>query len=898
MNKNNDDLKNEHLNIDDDMSITSILDSIDKRINESLNDIYKSNVNDKEKNFNVIDIDDILIDEIIDKNANLHSNRLLNKENNKINNYNTIVKSEDKKIIEDNKIIENKKTLEPVEINEEKKSKVLEASKVVEDNFENSKINNLDSEKKINVKSQIDEKFFTFFGEGMKEKFEDEKTITKLKFELDEFIEKSKKENEDRLKNDYIKLKEKRRSKVDNFNIIKKNPNSNLESKNIDKPHDENILDEDIEQDIKNKKEKNEFFSFLKKKKMVKSDAPENNDIAEESQDFILNSTDQIDKFINDKIDEDELKGATTANLTLDNEFVSYENKESAFNYIKFQKSGLLFDCIFSLITFLITLFIIIQNIFKINISPIIDITNNLYTVNVILFACILFNIFINAKNIILSTINIFLGQGDSDSTLSLSLIFTALALFFCFKNSYAIDNIFLLCVALSIVSLFLNILMKYISINRIIQNFKIISDEESDKYVFTQLKNEILVSQITAKLNDDEYIVGMKSKRDFIHHFVKQSFDNDYYDNISKKLSIFCVVFSIFVVGIATYYFTSDINKTLINIAVSITLITPINGMGSITLILKKLQNKEDEEKSFICSYKSIENISKTNCIILNDNLIFDKDHISITGIKTFDDNVGIDDIIIYISSIFSKSSSALTDVFLEVIENNDKFLLDVDDLKYENAMGYSAYIDGNVVLVGNRNLLINHSVSVLKKEVEDEFLGDNKSVVYISVNNKVSAVFVLQYIKNEKVETYLNKLIQNDITVAIRVSDPSVNPEKVESLYNYPKEGVTIINSEIHDEIDNEENQKSFCGDYVFNGNDYQYMNIVNESCDIVNIIKSSIFIQILICIFLTSIHFISNVVFNFSILTPFFIIILQFISLVSSLISPLFINKNISK
>lgn len=893
MNKNNDNFKNEPLNIDDDMSITSILDSIDKRINESLNDIYKSNVNDNEKDSKFIDIDDVLIDELIDKNINLHNNKLSKQENNKIND-NIDVEKEDEKFLN-----ENKNTIELVEVSEENELQVLKNSEVFTDDFENSKItNNLDSEKKINVKSQIDEKFFNFFGEGMKEKFEDEKTITKLKFELDEFIEKSKKENEDRLKNDYIKLKERRRSKVDNFNIIKKKSTINLEESNIDESCDEDILDKNIEQENKDLKEKKSFFSFFKKKKIVKSEITENSNSEEESKDFILNSTDQIDKFINDKIDEDELKQTTTADFTLDNEFVSYENKEAAFNYIKFQKSGLLFDCIFSLITFLITLLVVTQNIFKLNISPIIDISNNVYTVNIVLFACILFNVFINAKNIILSTINIFLGQGDSDSTLSLSLIFTSLALFFCFKNSYAVDNIFLVCISLSILSLFLNTIMKYISINRIIQNFEIISDEEVDKYIFTQLKNEILVSQITAKLNEDDYVVGMKSKRNFIHNFVKQSFDNDYYDSVSKKLSIFCVVFSIFVVGIASYYLTVDVNKTLINIAVSITLMTPINGMGSITLILKKLQNREDEEKSFICSYKSIENISKTNCIILNDNLIFDKDHISITGIKTFDDNVGIDDIIIYVSSIFSKSSSALTDVFLEVIENNDTFLLDVDDLKYENAMGYSAYVDGNVVLVGNRNLLINHSVSVLKKEVEDEFLDDNKSVVYVSVNSKVSAVFVLQYTKNEKVEKYLNKLIQNDITVAIRVSDPSVNPEKVESLYSYPKEGVTIINSEIHNEIDNEENQKSFCGDYVFNGDDYQYMNIVNESCDIVNIIKSSIFIQVLICVFITSIHFISNVVFNFSILTPFFIIILQLISLISSLISPLFIHKNISK
>ena len=60
------------------------------------------------------------------------------------------------------------------------------------------------------------------------------------------------------------------------------------------------------------------------------------------------------------------------------------------------------------------------------------------------------------------------------------------------------------------------------------------------------------------------------------------------------------------------------------------------------------------------------------------------------------------------------------------------------VENLVYEDKLGLSAWIHGRRVLVGNRDLLINHNVEAPGRESELKYRHDNRQIMYLAVPEK----------------------------------------------------------------------------------------------------------------------------------------------------------------
>ena len=85
-----------------------------------------------------------------------------------------------------------------------------------------------------------------------------------------------------------------------------------------------------------------------------------------------------------------------------------------------------------------------------------------------------------------------------------------------------------------------------------------------------------------------------------------------------------------------------------------------------------------------------------------------------SLHGIKTFDQK-RIDEAMVDAASIVCKSDCVLSYIFTQMIGGNEKILKKADSIVYEDSMGISAWVDGKRVLIGNRELMMNHNIEPL---------------------------------------------------------------------------------------------------------------------------------------------------------------------------------------
>lgn len=171
----------------------------------------------------------------------------------------------------------------------------------------------------------------------------------------------------------------------------------------------------------------------------------------------------------------------------------------------------------------------------------------------------------------------------------------------------------------------------------------------------------------------------------------------------------------------------------------------------------------------------------------------LFDPKH---TEIYCYQDYgaIRIDDVFLYAAALAIGAHSPVEPAFLHTVGNPD-ILPPAHALIYEERLGISAYIRNQSVLLGNRNLLSNHSIDPPPKSAEVEYLQEGKRILYLAVDSKVCAMFVLQYAPRRSLSAPLRILQDNDTHLLAYAPDCNVSEDFLASGFGLRKGDVQLI-------------------------------------------------------------------------------------------------------
>jgi hypothetical protein len=164
--------------------------------------------------------------------------------------------------------------------------------------------------------------------------------------------------------------------------------------------------------------------------------------------------------------------------------------------------------------------------------------------------------------------------------------------------------------------------------------------------------------------------------------------------------------------------------------------------------------------------------------------------------GIKTFD-GAKVDDAIIQAAAVMIQTKSPLAHVFDDVIIGKQSILPKVDKIKYEDKQGTSAWIYDKKILVGNRAMLKYHGVNVPSESFEKKHSVRGRKVLYLAVNSKLTAMFVVSYSANPDLKRELKKLEKSGITIIVKSTDPYINEKSIAKLFGLPDGFIRVMNS-----------------------------------------------------------------------------------------------------
>ena len=359
------------------------------------------------------------------------------------------------------------------------------------------------------------------------------------------------------------------------------------------------------------------------------------------------------------------------------------------------------------------------------------------------------------------------------------------------FVEDLWIDNGVLL-LSVSCFAMLMSQLGKLRMIKRVKNGFDFLTDSD-DKYTLENITNTVDAQIIARGIIEDEPLIKTSVKTDFSTNYLNISCKNEPADKIATPITLGMLGLGLVLfiaVGIM-----DNFNRGFNMFLCSISIASPVEALFATNSVLWDVSKITLRNGALVCGYEGALMADNANAMVMEASDFFDRTSCDEHGIKIFN-NAKIDEVLLYSAAVMIKTKSPLAHVFDDVIIGKQSILPPVENIVYENKMGTSAWVYGKKVLVGNRNLLLAHGVSVPKEDYEKKYTQRGRCALYLAVDGKICAMFILSYSANPDLKRELKKLEKSGITLILRSCDPYINEQSLSELFGLPNGFIRVMN------------------------------------------------------------------------------------------------------
>ena len=149
-----------------------------------------------------------------------------------------------------------------------------------------------------------------------------------------------------------------------------------------------------------------------------------------------------------------------------------------------------------------------------------------------------------------------------------------------------------------------------------------------------------------------------------------------------------------------------------------------------------------------------------------------------------------------VFAALLIREAGSVLAPCFDSFLEQMNIVLPPVENFLYEERQGYSAWVLDRKVLVGNRQMLLNHSISVPSKEQEKAY-GKGRYVMYVVIDGEITATFLVGYKVISSLKRYSRDFNKTGLVLMISSKEAFLNEEAVAVKLSIDASSVKVLSS-----------------------------------------------------------------------------------------------------
>ncbi|MCR4594646.1 MAG: hypothetical protein K5761_06285 [Clostridiales bacterium] len=439
-----------------------------------------------------------------------------------------------------------------------------------------------------------------------------------------------------------------------------------------------------------------------------------------------------------------------------------------------------------------------------------------------------------------------FRNLGNAHPDINTAIVLSALAGFLQCGLSFAfiddVESAAHLVTAAAVAPMVIKAVSDLIQCKNDIDNFYIVSDIDEDKFSVENIEDEDTANEIARglMLGDPEIkyskCIGIPSK------FVELSRTADATSSFFKFIIPTVAAISL-VIGVISGVIGQNIYAGISTFTIMLLMGIPASSAISASAGLRHANKALNNENTLVNGFAAVEDAINSNGIIIDCGDAFQRGGCNIEGIKLYH-KMRIDEAILYTASVVIESGGVLSTVFEGVIGGKHQLLLPVESLAYEEKLGCSCWIHNHRVLVGNRELLTHHNVDTPDDELESKYKNAGKNVIYLAIEGKISAMFVVVYKSEPETARYIRLVEKNGITLFFRTADANITEDFIEREFRLPQNTVKIINpvaGEMFQKVKQGIKSRSDAK-IIHDGRVVTMLKAINAACGINSIINAS--------------------------------------------------------
>lgn len=349
---------------------------------------------------------------------------------------------------------------------------------------------------------------------------------------------------------------------------------------------------------------------------------------------------------------------------------------------------------------------------------------------------------------------------------------------------------------------------------SRILHNFSFVS-KDGDKTAAALIEDERSAVEIgrRAVVTGVPRVAFFRSVS-FLDNFMANSYIRDRYDEVLQRY-IPCAVILSALIGIVGAVTTLDVWNFFYSATAAICVTLPAAPLA-LSLPLYRECKRQLAAGNMVCGYAAAERFGDLHGVALDISDVYLDDSVALHGIRPFG-AARIDEVITDAAAVAIRSDGPLCGLFMRIIEGKTEILPPVENLVFEQDMGFSGWVGGRRVLVGNRKLLENHGVDTPSGDYERKYKKDGRELVYLSVAGELSAMFIISYVTDPKISAALHDLQDAGVSLLFRSLDPNITEDSLcigFDLSDYYVDLLTASAGRMYDRLRHNKEEKAVAG------------------------------------------------------------------------------------
>lgn len=364
-----------------------------------------------------------------------------------------------------------------------------------------------------------------------------------------------------------------------------------------------------------------------------------------------------------------------------------------------------------------------------------------------------------------------------------------------------------------SLAILCFNTLSKLIAVNTAKRNFEFVSAKEV-KY-FADFCDKSSAERLSKGAVLGVPVTAATRKTEMLKDFIISTYCEDASDRISGKTAIVTVITA--VIGAVIAFFTNGDENPLNNLSWAFTALSAICCLGAalscsmtVTVPLLLASVKGRKNRFAILGYEAVEGFSETNSVLAEASALFPPQAVAIDNICGYDKpssrgegKVNIDEAIILGASLAYATGSILSDALFNMLDYKKELLKTVNGIVYENNLGVMGWIDRRRVLLGTREHMLAHEISVPSVKKETAANPKNDNVIYLAVGGEVCLLFFVSVTAEKQIAARVNKLVDKEVTLIVKTVDGTITAPFIASVFGVDEGMVKVIPFENHEDF-----------------------------------------------------------------------------------------------